>query len=376
MGVGVLRVVVIASGLLFSAVAWAGQIVVAQVASLGNPDTAGPHIRVGLSVYFDAVNHAGGVHGATIRFVSKDRGVKTGESVAKTRELLVEADPLVLTGLMGTGSMDDLVRSKILEEAGISVVGMRTGSVPLHDPVHPYLFHTRANYQGEVQKIVTQLETTGLHRVAVFYEKSPFGHEVLGLIQQELTKRPAMRLVHQDSYAANTGFVKGAVSSIHGGSPQSVIVVANSIAAAEFYKAYRAAGGKAQVLALSVADGGEVVKRIGITAARGLIVSQIVPDPNSALPLIRELRQNLARFAPPGTPVNHAVVEGYIMAKTVVQALRMAGPNPTRRKIRSALESMKEFDAGGVVIGFSPSNHTGAKYVELAIVLSSGKLMR
>jgi ABC-type branched-subunit amino acid transport system substrate-binding protein len=215
-----------------------------------------------------------------------------------------------------------------------------------------------------------------LNNIAVFSEKSPFGNETLALIQGAIKKDPSMKLIHHATYAASTVDVSAAAKSIGESKPQGVIVVANSAAAAEFYKAFREQGGKAQVIALSVADGVEVVRRIGESAARGLIVTQVVPDPNSALPLVRELKMNLAKFAPPGTPLNLAVVEGYVMGKTVVQALRLAGPNPTRRKVRTALESMKEFDAGGVIIGYSPKNHTGSKYVELAIVLASGKMMR
>lgn len=370
------QVVAVVLFLLFTMSAAGGQIVIGQVASLGNPDTAGPHIRTGLQTYFDAVNRAGGVHGATLKFVAKDRGLKPGDSAAKTRELLAEAEPLVLAGLMGTGSMEELVKSRILDEAGIPVVGIRTGAVSLHEPVNPYLFHTRTNYHGEVQKIVTQLATIGLNRIAVFHEASPFGREGLTLVRGEIQQHASMRLIREGTYAANTSDVDDAVRSIMGSSPQGVIVIANSNAAADFYKAFRLGGGKAQVIALSVADGAEVVKRIGEKHARGLIVAQVVPDPHNAIPLIRELHANIKKFAPPGTPVNQAVVEGYLAAKTVVEALRIAGPNPTRRKLRSALESMKEFDAGGVIIGFSPKNHTGSKYVELAIVLASGKLMR
>jgi ABC-type branched-subunit amino acid transport system substrate-binding protein len=81
-------------------------------------------------------------------------------------------------------------------------------------------------------------------------------------------------------------------------------------------------------------------------------------------------------FGPPGLEINQTMVEGYLTAKTVVEALKRAGPNPTRKKVLAALESMKQFDAGGVIIGFTPANHTGSKFVELAIVLASGKLMR
>jgi len=378
MAISTFRKLSLAAALFLSAsVSVAGPLVIGEVAAFSDPETAGPHLRVGLQTYFEAVNRSGGVHGATIKFVSKERGPKPSEIVNKVRELIDESQPLALAGLMGTGSMEEIMKSGILENTGIPVVGIRSGSVSLHEPVNPYLFHTRANYLGEVEKITTQLTTIGLNRIAVFHEKSPFGQEVFSLIQRRLQKLPAMRLVGQGSYEVRDPNVKEAVASILNSKPDGVIVIANSTAAAEFYKAFRASGGKVQVVSLSVADGGEIVKRIGKDGARGLIVSQVVPDPNnSAMPLIRELQSNIKKYAPPGTPINQAVVEGYIAAKTVVEGLRRAGPNPTRQKLRSALESINKFDTGGVILGYSPTNHTGSQYVELGMLLSSGRVMK
>lgn len=354
------------------------QIVIGQVATVSDVDSPGPDMRIGLQTYFDAVNHAGGVHGMQLKFVSKDRGLKASEAVSKTKELLAESEPLVLAGYMGTGPMDALVKSKLLEEAGIPLVGIRSGDPSLHRPVHPYLFHTRASYREEIQQIIRQLATIGLYRVAVFYEKSAFGKEGLSLSQEAIEAHDAMQLVHHATYTkAVESEIHDAVRTTIEAGPQSVVLIANGKDAAEFYKAFRAGGGKAQVLALSVVDGSEIVERIGAKNARGFIVTQVVPHPQSdAMPLVRELKANVKKFAPPGTAVTQAVVEGYLAAKTVVEALRIAGPQPTRKKVRAALESIRDFDAGGVIIGFSPKNHTGSKYVELSIVLESGRLMR
>jgi len=257
------------------------------------------------------------------------------------------------------------------------VVGIRTGSVSLHEPVNPYLFHTRASYLDEVRRIVTQLSTLGLNRVAVFHEKSPFGEEGLHLVERAIQEKPSMQLVSRAVYAATTTEVDKAVRSLIDAQPQSIIVVANTRATAEFYKAYRMGGGKAQVLALSVADPRLIVERIGAANARGLIVAQVVPDPaNKAMPLIKELFADVKKYAPPETLVSQTVVEGYMAGKVLVQALRIAGPNPTRQKVREALESMKRYDVGGMIISFSPDDHTGLRYVDLAILLASGNLMR
>jgi branched-chain amino acid transport system substrate-binding protein len=51
----------------------------------------------------------------------------------------------------------------------------------------------------------------------------------------------------------------------------------------------------------------------------------------------------------------------------LVEALKKAGPNPTRAGFVAALESLK-FDAGGMDIAFSPASHQGSKTVYLTRV--------
>ena len=360
----------------------AAQLVVGQVAPLSDPKATGNQLRIGLKVYFDAVNHAGGIHGATVMLVSKDRKsvrdkeTKSDESVTKTRELIKESEPLVLAGILGTEPTEELVKSGLLKELDMALIG-RTGATSLHEPVNPWVFHARASYRNETERIITQLATIGHRRIAVFHENSKFGKTGLAEVQDALKRKPEMQLVRSASYEPDTTDVADGVRSLAGADLQTVIVIANSSAAAEFYKTFRASGSKAQVVAISIVDASTVVKRLGKDAARGLVVTQVVPNPdNDTVPLIKELRANLKKYAPAGTEINQTIVEGYLTARVLVEAFRIAGPNPTRKKVRNALESIKNFDAGGVVIDFSPENHTGSRYVDLAILLQSGRLMR
>lgn len=354
----------------------AAELVIGQVAPFSTVTAPGAQMRAGIQLYFDAVNARGGVNKAKLRLVSKERGLKAEDSVIKTRELLAESEPLALIGLQGTGAMEALVKSKILEEAGIPVVGIRTGSISLHEPVNPLLFHMRANYAAEVETMITQMGTVGLTRIAVFYENTTFGKEGLALIDREI-KRKKYLLVGTGTYELNSTVVAGAVKTLLGTRPNAVILVANSPAAAEFYKAWRATGNMVRIVALSVTDGTEVAKQIGNEAARGLMVTQVMPDPtNKTMPLVREFHENAKKFPQKGMVINQTSLEGYLAAKVLVEALKRAGPNPTRSKVRHVLESMSEYDTGGVIIRFSPTNHTGAKFVESAILLRNGKFMR
>ena len=376
MRLALIRHVVAATNLLCSA-AFAADIVIGQVAPLKPENSPGNQLRTGAQAYFDRVNDTGGVHGARLRFVAADRETGGRDAVEKSRQLIRDEDPVALVALLGTGAMEELVASKILEDYGVPVVGVRSGALSLHRTYNRYLFHTRASYKLELEKIVTLLATNGLNRVAVLHEDSSFRRVALEQLKEVVASQPSISITGTATYPAATTDVAIAVGTIKRLKPQAVVALASSVATAEFYKSFRQQGGSASVYALSLVDAAEVTARIGPKAAKGLIVAQVVPDPvNDAVPLIKDLRRDVARYAKPQMQITQAVVEGYLAAKVLVEALRRAGPGPSRTKVIAALESMRSYDAGGIVIGFTGQSHAGSKYVDLAIMLESGRLMR
>jgi ABC-type branched-subunit amino acid transport system substrate-binding protein len=74
--------------------------------------------------------------------------------------------------------------------------------------------------------------------------------------------------------------------------------------------------------------------------------------------------------------VSPAMLEGFVSAKVLVEALRRAGPKPTRAKLQVALESIKGFDLGGLSLSFSTTDHTGLDFADLSIITASGKFRR
>ncbi len=371
------RCAAVLSFAILPAAAGAATLVIGQVAPYSGPlAPTGSHVGAGAQLYFDRVNAAGGIHGAKIRLVTKDDGYKVPETVKLTRELIREAAPVALVGMVGTGNVEALVKEGVLADADIPVVGIRSGALSLVSPVVPQLFHTRASYAAEGEKIVQQLAVTGVRRVAVLYQDDPFGLDGLAGAEKSI-ERHGLQLAAKAAYEKNTTKVEAAVAAIAAAKPQAVIMVSNTAASAEFVKQSRAAGNDAQLLALSVTDGPQVVKRIGKEAAHGLGVVQVVPDPASrALPITRDLQDDYKRFAPKGIELNHTLLEGYLAGKVLAEGLKRAGPNPTRKKLREALEAMRDYDAGGLFIRFSPSSHSGSEFLDITILNKEGKVLR
>lgn len=357
--------------------AHATDILVAQVAALSGPlAPTGGYLRAGAQLHFDAINAGGGIHGAKLRLISKDDGYKADETVRLARATLKEEQPLAFFGFVGTGNVEAIVKTKVLEEAGIPLITVRTGASTVAGKIHPLLFLTRASYAEEVEKITQLYASTGYQRFAVFYQNDAFGLDVLTSAERAIQKAGGT-LVAKGAYEKNTTKVEAAVKAIAAGDPQAVIMISNTAASAEFLKQSRAAGNIAQYVTLSVTDAGQVVKLIGAENAQGLALTQVVPDPNArAVPLIKEIQDNFQKFPPKDAIVNHTFVEGYLGAKLLTEALRRAGPNPTRKKLRDALESIRDYDVGGLHVGFSPTSHNATHFVDITILNREGKLLR
>lgn len=371
-----------AAAWLVSALAWAaapahaGDIVVGQVAPLsGVLASTGQQMVLGGRVYFDWVNDHGGIHGARIRTLVADDGYDVARTTEATRVLLARPDVVALFGFAGTANVARLLDEHVLADAGIALVAPYTGGEALRNPFNPWIFHLRASYAREAEHMVQQLDTLGIRRIALLYQNDGFGQSGKAGVEAALARR-GQSLAAAAPYERNTGDVGAAVRSIIAARAQAVIMVAVNKPAAAFIKAYREGGGGGQLFNISVVDPAELVRLAGLDNVRGLGISQVVPFPyGDTLPAVREFQAALRRYAP-GQAVNYTNFEEYLGAKVLVEALRRAGPEPTRARVLAALESLHDFDLGGMTVSYGPRERVGSRFVEVTVIGGDGRLLK
>lgn len=359
--------------------AQAAELVVAQVAPLSGVLAAtGQQMVLGAKIYFEHVNSRGGVHGAKIRHVVKDDGYKIDETIRLTQEAIRRDQALALIGFAGTANLTELLKRNILQEAGIALVAPYTGGEPLRTPFNPNIFHIRAGYADEAEHMVGHLVTLGIKDIGVYYQNDGFGKAGLTGVEEAL-KRRDLKLMASAPYERNKldDSVAQAVAAFQKAGVSAIIMISINPTTAAFVKAYRAAGGRAQLFNISVVDPAELVKLAGVEHMHGLGISQVMPFPYSpTLPVIREYREIFARYAPKNAQISYTSFEEFIGAKVLVEGLRRAGPNPTRQKVLHALAHLGRYDVGGFQVGFAPDNRLGSKYVEVTIIGRDGRLLR
>ncbi|MBI2768700.1 MAG: ABC transporter substrate-binding protein [Burkholderiales bacterium] len=375
LGTNTVAALAMAAGVLLGGPAHA-DIVIGQVAPLsGVLASTGQQMVLGGKIYFSHINARGGVNGQKIKVVVADDAYKVDETVRLTREMLAKPEIVALYGFAGTANVGKLLTDKVLDEGGAALVAPYTGGEPLRTPFNPWIFHVRAGYAAEAEHMVQQLTTLGMNRVAVMYQDDGFGKAGLVGVEAALAKR-GLKLAAAAGYERNTDKVEEAVRKIKLADPQAIIMISINKPTAAFIKNYRESGGGAQLYNISVVDPAELVKLAGLKNAHGLGISQVVPYPYMPnLPVIREYQELLKKYAP-NEQINYTSFEQFLGAKVLVEALRRAGPNPTRAKVVKALEGLSNYDLGGVQVNYSPDNRIGSQYVEVTVIGSTGKLLK
>ena len=355
---------------------WAADITVVQVAPLtGVLASTGQQMVLGGKIYFDYINANGGIHGARIVHEVQDDGYKVEETVRLTKDALFRPEVIALFGFAGAANVSKLLSDGILDVGGAPLVAPYTGGEVLRSPFNAHIFHVRAGYADETEHMVKQVATLGMSRIAVMYQNDAFGKAGLAGVEAAVARRK-MKLVVAAPYERNTAEVADAVKQIKDSDAQAVIMISVNRSTAAFVSQYREARGGGQLYNISVVNPDELVKLAGIKAVHGLGISQVVPFPYMAnKPVVREYQKLLTQYGG-GQAINYTSFEEFLGAKVLVEGLRRAGPNPTRARLVKALESMANFDLGGSVVSYSPTNRIGSRYVEVTVVGGAGKLMR
>lgn len=347
------------------------KIAIGQSIGLSGPVAAvGQDIVAGLTAAFASINQKGGVQGRRLELVTADDGfdpARAGENVAAFQR---SANVFALAGSLGTPQTAEIIKN--LPAAPLPLMCPFSGAESLR-PHNRQVFHLRAGYRDEANKMVDQLTTLGMKRVAVFYQNDAFGKEGLAYIQEALQARDLKPVVTASIERGSLEVAKP-VAEIMKADPQGIIAFVVTRPVAEFVKALRAAGGFQQVITISTNANEDFIKALG-NSARGVANTQVVPDPwNSGLTVVREYQQAMRQGG--REQFSHTSLEAFLCGKLIAEGLRRSSRDVTREKFLAALEGMGAVDLGGYEVRYSPRSHIASAYVDVTVIGPNGKMMR
>jgi branched-chain amino acid transport system substrate-binding protein len=344
-------------------------IVIGNSSPLGGP--IGPSNKeaiAGAQMVFDQVNKRGGVNGRKISFVVMDDKQDTKISVENSRQLIEKNNALALFMYRTTPVLEAVI--PITESARVPMLFPQVGPASAYDEKLNYVFTLRATYQAEAKIAIEQATRLGLTRIAILQADDAFGRDAIKGAEKAMLAAK-ITPVAIEKFDNKTGEVGNAIDAFVKAQPQAVLLLASAKGAANLIKGAKFKGLNAQYITLSNTSSRAFVEDLG-EAGRGVGIMQIVPNPLRGTALAADFMKMIGGNAE--IKPSHAMFQGYISARALVDALQKSGKNISREKLVSTLESMN-LDYGGFRFKFGSGDHHGSDFVELSIVGKDGKIM-
>ena len=351
----------------------AKSILLGQSAAFSGPAAQlGIQMNIGTKAYLDHINARGGVYGRKIALKTRDDQYEANLCVDATTRLIEEDKVFALISYVGTPTT--AAAMPIITKARVPLVGPFTGAELLRTPVNRYIFNVRASYYDETEKIVDLLVSNGNTNIAVFYQDDNYGLAGLKGVEIAMAKRN-LKISALGKVERNTIKVEDAVKSINAARPGGVVMISAYTSVAEFVRQMKKAGSTAQFYNVSFV-GSKALADALKDEGYGITISQVVPFPwsSSGVRVVKEYQEIMTKAG--STDYNFSSLEGFIVGKVMVEGLRRAGKDLTREKLIAALESMNNVDLGEFVVSFSPTNHSGSKYVNMTMIGRGGRFLK
>jgi len=334
----------------------------------GSNKELGDDIREGLQAHFKQVNEAGGVSGRTLELIALDDGNDAKRSGENARILIEQRGVLALIGY--ASATLSLPALPFVEKNKIAFVGPFTGAEPMR-VFRRNVYNIRASYADELEKIVDFYATTGSRKFSVIHYDDAVGKENLAAVEQALTKR-GLKPSSIGTLKRNQTDLGAAVSDVIKASPDVVIATTLYKTTGDFIKSARKTGSGAQFASISFVGASALAGELGDQGV-GVVVAQVVPPyARNSIPIVREYQAAIEKSRGK-KEYSFTSLESYIGAKVLVEAIRRAGANPTREGLLKTLDSIQNFNVGGYLVDFSPSNHNGSRCVELTAIGKAGR---
>jgi ABC-type branched-subunit amino acid transport system substrate-binding protein len=345
------------------------KILFGQVAALTGPaQDLGQGMRQGILAAFDDANRHGEISGRMLELKSLDDGYEPEKTVVATKQILDDDKVFAMIGAVGTPTSK--ASQPIATAAKVPFIGPFTGAEFLRNPYNRYVVNVRASYFEETEAWIEHLtKDLGITRIAILYQDDAFGLAGLEGVQRAMAERN-MALVASGSFKRNTTAVKSALLDIMKGNPEAVVTVGPYKPVAEFVKLAHQVKMNSVFVAISFVGSDSLAQELGDDGA-GVIVSQVVPFPSDAsLPVVGAYQKALTADQANAKP-GFVSLEGYLVGRLVVEALKRVDGEPTREKLLDAIYRAP-FDLGGVTLKYGSTSNQGSDQVFFTILQADG----
>lgn len=347
-----------------------GQVLIGQTLTLqGGKNDYGAAVQAGVQTAIEQVNRNGGVGGRKLILKVLDDDNKPAQAEANARQLVTQDKVFLLFGPIEGGPSTAVMKAAV--DLKVPLFGPMAGSPTLREPHQPLVFPVRAEHKEEFRALMKHAKSLGMTRIAFVRSDSDTGQQHLANVQRlakdigidSVTDLPFKSDISDAQIAAMTQQIGASGAQVvfnHGGAGMYEKLIRQA----------RSVGSKAMFFGVN-SGSSQLAAHLG-DLAHGMVFSQVMPSPWERKTALTRAYQDAFSKEKPGQPFSYGSLEGYLTTRALIEALKRAGPNPTRESFVAGMRNA-ELDVEGMKIAYKDNAHTGLSLVDLALVTREGR---
>jgi branched-chain amino acid transport system substrate-binding protein len=340
------------------------------------PAAAYGSVGKGADAYFKYVNSKGGVFGRKIVYKFEDDEFDVAKTILLTRQLVEQENVLAIFNSVGTEHA--LAIRSYLNDRKVPQLFVGSGVTQLASEhrKYPWSMGYLPSFAGEgaiYGRYIAAHQPKA--RVAVLYENSDFGKDMLSGLRRGLGKKA--KIVGTQAYEIEDTDVSSQLTELKSSGADTLMLFATPKFAIFGYDRSFRLGWHPHVYVTSVSISPDIMKIAKFATnqkqVEGSVSIAFVKDPTSKQwakdKTVRLYKTVMKRFLPSAKADDVFNYYGMAVAYTMVDTLRKAGRNPTRESVLRAATHLNEinpFLLPGVRIRTTPNDYYPMDKVKLA----------
>ena len=332
-------------------------------------------VALGAEAYFKYVNDHGGVNGRKIDYRYEDDAYNPAQTVQVTRKLVEQDRVFAIFNTLGTED-NEAIRD-YLKQRGVPQLFAASGANTWgHD----------ANAIGYLPSYVAEGRIYGRYiaaklpkaKIGVLYQADPYTGDLIAGLRSGLGKH-ASQIRAKQGYDVTSSGVSSQIASLKAARVDTLMIFATPTFTIQAYVAMNKLGWKPKnVFVNQVSSASSTMAISAANAApqvEGSISTVVFKDPadrafrsDRGIKLYRSI---LAKYAPGSSPSDAYNVYAMAVAYTMVDVLKKAGKNPTRKGVLNAAFHLSEksnpFLLKGVVVKTTAKDHFPLEQAQLEV---------
>jgi hypothetical protein len=340
------------------------------------PAAAYGSVGKGADAYFKYINSKGGVFGRRIVYMFEDDEFDVAKTILLTRQLVEQDDVLAIFNSVGTEHA--LAIRSYLNDRKVPQLFVGSGVTQLasEHKKYPWSMGYLPSFAGEgaiYGRYIAAHQPKA--RVAVLYENSDFGKDMLSGLRRSLGQKA--KIVGTQAYEIEDTDVSSQLAKLKSSGADTLMLFATPKFAIFGYVGSFRLGWHPHVYVTSVSISPDIMKIAKFASNQkqvdGSVSIAFVKDPTSKRwakdKTVRLYKTVMKRFLPSAKADDVFNYYGMAVAFTMVDTLRKAGRNPTRESVLRAATHLNEinpFLLPGVRIRTTPNDYYPMDKVKLA----------